>query len=716
MKSWNWIGIFICCNLWTGIVCFSQSTDKLLKDAERYFNTGAYEEAIPIYRDILLQDNSLEAKIKLAEAYYFIQDLDKSEYWYKQILPQLASQPEYKLRYAQLLQSNGKCEEAKRWFLEYGKHNPWGATLAKGCDKIEDFSVNKDKYETWLLPINSLGSDFGAIPYEDGILFCSNREESVSSSSSREKIYLDIYYSKKQQGNVYTPPKPLKGRVNSQYNDGPFCFSPDKETMYLTRNSYYQKKRDKTSISKLNIFIAKKIGKNKWGNLESFQHNKKHEFSVGHPTLSHDGQSLYFISDYSGDGQGYGGTDLYVSTKIDTFWSEPINLGETLNTPGNEMFPYIHSDGTLYFASNGHAGLGGLDIFYTKQKGNGQWVKPKNLGKPFNSTKDDFGLSLVENKNQGYFSSNRGGGFGDDDIYYFSLAPQDLYALEEENTDLAFQHPPITSVMLNETLNMAPLYFTPGSWTVSAKIEQELEKLIIFLKKTPEIKVELGSHTDARGDDLVNLEISRKRAEAVREYLLLQGVSPNKVEAIGYGEKALTNHCTNNTKCTDEQHEENNRIEIKVAAVKGIGNGKISDRNSEKEYRRNNKKDPITTDVSNNTLTENGLSNPSNNKLALAPAPTNKKPSLNYKVYLGPYKDINNNIYYTFAELNTDIDLENTKKGMMIVLGPYDTISEAEKYKKYAEEQGAKKAKITVFSGDEKTDLDIKKLKKSGAK
>ncbi|OWY20053.1 hypothetical protein C7N43_33630 [Sphingobacteriales bacterium UPWRP_1] len=689
---------------------------KMLKQANGYFDAYAYEQAIPIYRDILLRDNLFEVKLKLAEAYRFINDYDKAEYWYRQIIAQLpADQPVHKLNFARVLQSNGNCGEAKKWFVEYGRSDALGTELAKGCDMVEQLNEHAYDYEVWLLPLNTKYAEFAPVLFNDGILFSSNRQDIMKGKPAKGKKdaanqYLDLYYSKRQPGNAYTPPQALKGGVNSQFNDGPMsvCTFPD-TTAIFTRNAFFngKKQRSETGALLLSLYTAKYLPDGKWTNVGKFKYNNVEDeldntrtYSMTHPSISDDGQTLYFVSDMEG---GFGGTDIYLCTRLDSTWSRPVNLGPQVNTAGNELFPYIHADGTLYFASNGHPGLGGLDIFYTNY-GRKTWIEPVNMGAPFNSNRDDFGLALSPDKQWGYFTSNRPGGFGSDDIYFFSSLPAEDAAGQDAKESVAFQQPAITNTLLNEALGMNKIRFKPGDWNLTSDAGKELDKLVNYMNDWPEIRVEIGAHTDARGNDFANMEISIKRAEAVREYLMLKGISPARVMTKGYGEQQLLNHCANGVECPDELHQQNDRIEVKVIFIQGVAGLSV----------------PQQTE-----MPAEQPAQPENQPVLVAPVavPELEESVLppqgatySYKVFIGPYKNVDNDTYYTFAELNTAIDLQYTPEGMMIVLGPYASIAESEEFEKLAKERGAKKTRITVYSGSEPSSMTVKQLKKMGVK
>lgn len=714
-----WIGI--CLTIFScTLTVFAQDSTKKLSEANKHFNAGAYEQAIPLYRDVLMVDNSLEAKTNLAEAYRLTGNYKKAEYWYAQLLKLVPQEPTYKLHYARSLQSNGKCKEAQKWFLEYGKFDDLGNTLAKGCDQIKTFEKEKNNYEILLLPINSPNSDFSPVFHKNGIAFCSNRSEIPRKTASRAKSfkYLDLFFAEKQLGNAYTPPKKLKGKINSSFNEGPLTVSTDGTQIYFTRNHVYKGKAQKSreGTVKLAVFSSRLVEKDKWEDIAPFQHNNP-QYSVAHPTLSANGQNLYFISDMLG---GYGGTDLYVCTKIDTFWSQPINLGKEINTSGNEMFPFIHADGTLYFASNGHPGLGGMDIFKTQRKASGKWTTPENMGRPINSNRDDFSIVISTNRQHGYFASNREGGFGSDDLYSFNYTDPNAPINPNPDPILDIAHPILLDITLEAAADLRKVKFNRGDWTLLPESLSELDELAAYLSQNPEVTVEIGAHTDSKGDDYINHQISGLQADAVRTYLAQKGIDANRIVGQAYGETQLLNHCANKVPCNDKDHAINNRIEAIVLSVSGsplnepIRDVPGLDIGDDPTFQFDT---PTPSNTDNDSFNFDDLKATSDKPAELpeagASAPSLTE-NLNYRIHIGPYKNVENDVYYRFAELNTGIDLTHTSKGMMIVLGPYDTIKEAQQYQNLAKERGAKKTKILVFNNDQETDLSIKKLKKMG--
>jgi peptidoglycan-associated lipoprotein len=415
----------------------------------------------------------------------------------------------------------------------------------------------------------------------------------------------------------------LKGDVNGRFHDGPAAFSSDGRTMYFTRSDYYKFRlnKDGSSVSHLKLFRAELNGQ-EWGNIHQFAYNGE-DFSTGHAALSTDGSKLYFISDRPG---GNGGTDLYYCDRTAEGWSEPINLGSILNTPGNEMFPTVHGD-TLLFASNGHAGLGGLDIFRT-WKENGEWVKPLNMNYPLNSTSDDLSLVFNSDGRSGFLSSNR---TGRDMIHSFMVNEPilvlhgrcidyntsvpvgnvlvkltDVATKETRTTTTDLQGEFVMELLpgldielqtnkegwLTETVTLSTIgqrtsknyevdiamipievdkpvvvnniYYDYDRWDIRPDAAIELMKLARLFKENPDHHFELSSHTDSRASNTYNLLLSEARAKSAVDFLIRQGVDPQRLKAKGYGESQLVNHCGNNVNCSEDLHQQNRRTEFKI--------------------------------------------------------------------------------------------------------------------------------------------------------
>lgn len=276
--------------------------------------------------------------------------------------------------------------------------------------------------------INTENLEYSPAFYEDGIVFISTKVAANKYKVKDRRIdknIMSIYHSTRNESGILEVPVPFATELLSTVHEGPLTFDRTAETMYFTRNNFIngKKRRAKDGIMKLKIFAAQKVG-DSWQNIEDLPFNDD-ESSACHPSISVEGDVLFFASDREG---GFGGMDIYYSTREGEIWNEPINMGLGINTEGDDVFPFMHADGTLYFSSNWHEGAGGLDIYYTKREGDG-WAKPTNLGEPFNTEADDFGFIIDRDRKNGYFSSNRDGGLGEDDIYSYYV---DGFQVEED--------------------------------------------------------------------------------------------------------------------------------------------------------------------------------------------------------------------------------------------------------------------------------------------
>lgn len=394
---------------------------KVLAKGDKYYNAFAYKEAIRIYT-AMEQYNFRKPYLlhQLANCYRLINDMPNAEKYYAAFIAdnQYAADDVY--YYSMALRVNGKESESNKWMTKYREMNekdkrPDNFTNTK--EKLNQLMLKGFNYRVKNAKMNSTYADFSPLILGNKVLFVSGRPNNLMIQyefSWNETPYLDIYEVTVVSADSITAPTMIKGEVNTRFHDGPAVITTDGKTMYFTRNNFINQKKgmSKEGVMKLKLFSAT-LSNGQWVNQQDFPYNSD-EYSVGHPAVSSDGKRLYFVSDMPGS---IGGTDLWFCDK-DTLggWSRPNNLGPVINTEGNEMFPFISSTGDLFFASNGHFTMGGLDIFYAAAKGK-DFKKPMNMGNVMNSTYDDFGFVIDSAYNRGYLSSNRIGGKGDDDIY-----------------------------------------------------------------------------------------------------------------------------------------------------------------------------------------------------------------------------------------------------------------------------------------------------------
>ena len=400
--------------LLVSLMAYAQKNTK--SAADKAYDRLSYLKAADLYQQLGAADLDAAAKTRLADSYRLNGDTESAEYWYAQSI-NADSYSEDFLHYAQVLQSNGKCEAALRQYSQYLKRVGADANLPRAsvsdCSEWE-FLPKQQVLVTNIREINSAHLDFSPIPYRGGLVFTSTRGSVASEYEDlwTKDNFSDLFFTERTGNQAFTKPKLLQGAINGDFHDGIATFNKSGTLMYFSRND--EQGKNSRNIVDLKIYSAE-LQNQLWVNVQELPFNDK-EISTCHPTLSADGMTLYFASNRMG---GFGGMDLYKAVRSGNTWSEPENLGPAINTAGNELFPFINQKNELYFASSGHEGIGGLDIYVAKMKGKG-WTKAENLGAPINSAKDDFGFSILENGEEGYFSSNRIGGQGGDDIYYWT--------------------------------------------------------------------------------------------------------------------------------------------------------------------------------------------------------------------------------------------------------------------------------------------------------
>ena len=389
------------------------------KKADNLYDRLAYTDAAQAYQKVLKRGTTdVYVFERLANCYYFINDTKKAEMYYKRVAKSKDANPEAIYNYAQTLKANGKFSDYNTWMKNFAKLSPNDTRVKefmKNPNYIPKIMDDMARYTaTNMEDINSEYADFGGIVYGKDFYFASGRNTSRKTYQWNEEPYLEIYKATNVGGTMKNA-ELLNGDVNTKYHESNAVISADGKRMYFDRNDYFEGDYDKSAngINQINLYYAENIDGKGWSGVVSAPFNNN-EYSTGHPALSQDGKTLYFVSDMPG---GKGGSDIYmVAINSDGSLGTPERLGDNINTEGKELFPYIDSNGTLYFSSNGHMGIGGLDVFYAEAQGDGFDVV-NNLGKGVNSSADDFAYKYDPTSQSGYVSSNREGGMGSDDIY-----------------------------------------------------------------------------------------------------------------------------------------------------------------------------------------------------------------------------------------------------------------------------------------------------------
>lgn len=636
-----------------------------LREAQRQTELLNYNQAIGLYEKAFEKNESVAAARGLAESYRQLNNYPFTESWYAKVVQMEGHEPLDLYYYAEALRNNSKYAEAKEWYQKYqveagSEVLPGTGKLIASCDSARNWMLKPVNYAFRLdTSLNTAESDWGAVPYKNGIVFTSdrilnadymkeNRFLFFNANNNLKKSYygwtglpyLKLFYAEKD-GNGWKAPQLFSGNLNGEFHNGPASFSKDGKEVFFTRTrgitnskSYTDdKKKRKDYTIKLELYHSKyDEATNSWSDPQPFAYNSPLEYSVSDACFSPNGNFLYFASDMPG---GAGQSDLYYCKRLDDgSWDKPVNI-KALNTPGNERFPSFDTNSNMYFASNGMGGMGGLDIYVTQYKdGADQWGAPKNIGYPVNTPQDDFNLVFNDDGKSGYLSSNRSGGKGMDDIYQF--VKKDLkFRLEgtvvnkktgvpignaivtlynqgnntnlkastdeagafafnlDENTDYAVTAEKtnfitsrkdslstkgyeesktlyaklalnIDSIEVNKGIRLNNIYYDFDKWSIRKDATPELNRLVQIMNDNPTMIVELGSHTDSRGSDSYNLQLSQKRAESAVAYIVSKGIEQKRITAKGYGETKPVNQCVNGAKCSEEEFQLNRRTEFAI--------------------------------------------------------------------------------------------------------------------------------------------------------
>jgi len=615
---------------------FSQAITALDK-ADQEFMSKNFYKATDLYKKAIKKSPAEEVSriyFQLGECYRMVNNYGLARQWYSKAVDAGYNQPVIHFHIGNLLLVAGDYRSAKNYFekfLQAEPDNPLAKNKLASCNFGISLETDKPFYEVKnSKELNTEYSDYS-------ITFISNDKAVISSmrmdaGSGRidprtmqgfSNFFESTYDANR---NSWSKPTPLKGEINTNFNEGTFAFDASSKTAYFMQCKSTSGKLDNCGIY-TSLYDA---ASNKWSKARPFDYYKDN-INIGHPSLSDDGKVMYFVADMPG---GFGGTDVWM-LKYDGFgWGNPVNLGANVNTNGNEMFPYIHDNNTLYFSSDGHIGIGGLDIYSSELK-NGQFQKAVNLKPPFNSSADDFAFIFKDRKKkEGYFCSNRPGGVGDDDIYNFSLIPL-VITLSDKVLDSESQKPlkdvmvylqgddgSLDSVLTDkngvykftklnpntvyklfaqkdgylgdskfkavgdekysidltlgenfslikitkEEIEIKNIYYDFAKWSLRDESKEELKKLVKLLKENPVIKIMINSHTDSRGSATYNQELSEKRAQSVVEFLVANGIAVSRLSYTGWGAGRLLVRDA----VTDEEHQANRRTTFNILNVEEI--------------------------------------------------------------------------------------------------------------------------------------------------
>ncbi|TRX30268.1 OmpA family protein [Flavobacterium sp. ZT3R18] len=621
-----------------------------VSNADKKYDNYAYIDAIKTYEHVSDKGyKSAEMFQKLGNAYFFNAELDKAAKWYGELFALTSDvDPEYYYRYAHCLRSIGQNDKANEMLKLYNEKSDKpgkGESYIKEINYLDKIKANSGRYKIKDAGVNSQYSDYGSSFYNGKLVFTSSRD--TGSLGQRKHTWTDQYFTNLYESNLtgdsLTPgsPKKFSKSVKSKFHEASAIFTNDGKTMYFTRNNYLEGKKGKdgNKVTLIKIYKASFVN-NDWANIVELPFNSDN-YSTAHPALSVDEKTLYFASDMPGT---LGESDIFrVSINSDGSYGTPENLGKTINTAGKETFPFVTDDNEIYFASDTHSGLGGLDIFVSEIKTDGTFGEVQNVGADVNSPKDDFAYLINTKDRIGFFSSNRENGKGYDDIYQFletrpikckyelngvitelvsaeilpnskmslyddqhkllkttesddkgyysfEIEGQKTYSVRAEKEEYTTTEKTVTiaekdcKTQLNLTFEKALckvavgddlgkcfgikwIYFEFDKSTIKPEAALDLAKILDVMGEYPNMKIDIRSHTDSRGTSKYNEGLSDRRAKSTKEWLIINGINPNRLSSKGYGENQLVNNCSDGVKCSEDEHQQNRRSEFIITAL-----------------------------------------------------------------------------------------------------------------------------------------------------
>ena len=605
-----------------GIALTSCSISARIKRADKRYNIGEYYQAAEmykqVYRQIKGQDKSVRAHVAFQQAEcYRILNNSRAANSYKTAIRYHYPDSIVYLHYAQVLQYQGKYTEATKQYNIYLEAHPNDYVALAGkyaCEKTDVWRKQPSRYKIALAKeFNAKRSSNFSPTFigedADAIIFTSNRQEQKANNKKKQRASsvtgmpaFNLYSARKNAAGKWEDIQLCEGLYKETENEegdsqkqattaelGVATLSADGRTMYFT----YSKPINGQDLG-AKIYVSQRAS-GEWGEAQELKLFQDSSITVGHPSINLTGDTLYFVSDAPG---GYGGKDIYMAIYNGSQWEDIQNMGPKINTSEDELFPYIRQDGRLYFSSKGHPGYGGIDLFYALPKDT-TW-EIFNLGAPFNSNADDFGITFAGNTEDGFFSSNRGQKRGYDLIYSFIL-PQMEFIIEGTVTDNNGEHLSEATLRLigndgtnvktqirrdgtyrlklnkdtkyamlvnargylnekqtftteglkdshtyeqnfilspiSKPVKMGNIFFKFGSWELTTDSEDGLNALIKLLNDNPNITIEMAAHTDMVGNNQANQELSLKRAKSVVDYLIKHSIEPQRLTPVGYGEE-----------------------------------------------------------------------------------------------------------------------------------------------------------------------------------
>ena len=539
------------------------------RKADRLFERWEYYRAAKLYEKAADKNPTQDINYKLGLTYHKMLKYKEAEEAYARVAAAGPyHNPEFYYNYGQILKNNEKYELAMEQFRKYSEMNPTdlrGEYYLQSCEIVmEDHKYDLPLLVSDVASVNTKEACFAPVFYKDGIVFASDRDASTGTKTYgwHGGGYLDLFYAERNNSDTLFKPVDKFNKVNHIYHDGPATFTSDGNTMYYNRVSKELKGRDRSrlKIERNKIYVASLNENGEWDDIEAFPYNSD-LYSVATPCITRDGNRIYFSSDMPG---GLGESDIYYCNRVGDGWGAPINMGIEINTKGKEKFPTLDSAGNLYFVSDGYQGFGGLDVCVSKNDG-GYFHRAEVLKAPLNSSYDEYGIQFIDYGKTGYISSDRMGGAGDADIFYFDMGDEVLafdYVIGWRPFVPVPEEPEVI-MGVKEKVFTARIHFDFDKSNIRPDAAIVLDSVVDYLKANPELNVEIGAHCDCRGSDAYNIGLSNRRANSTLNYLSSKGINTFRMKGQGFGERVLVNGCRDGVKCTEAEHQLNRRVEFK---------------------------------------------------------------------------------------------------------------------------------------------------------
>ena len=586
-------------SLCLSVDCAAQK--RKVERAYEFYNAGEYYLAMDHFKSTYSKSRDKAVKADMvymvAECYRLMNDPKNAETWYKKAVRTAYAKPMAQFWYAESLMKNGKYPQAIDEYRKYKQLAPSDARAdqaIRACELAQEWLRNPEAYKVDdLKDLNSKDADFSPAYARDDfgvVYFTSSRDGAMGNKThgATGQSYTDIFESRIDKKGKWSIPVAVEG-LNSDFEDGTPNLTADYREIYFSRCEVGKRERKGCEI-----LHSEKKG-DTWNEPKNLG-LMPDSVIAAHPAISPDGLTLYFVSDIKG---GFGGKDIFYVTrpKPGSPWSKPVNAGPDINTSGDEEFPYVRNDGTLYFSSDGHIGMGGLDIFKAKAQPDGSWIV-QNMKAPINSSADDFGIVFQNSTEAGIFSSTRKGK-GNDELYSFEMPPlkfnitglvkdektgapvpasvvqliasdgSNLQAETGTSGDFRFALKPAVDYIflasrkgylngkekettkgqeksrdfmvtilltpIDKPIELPNIFYDYDKWDLRPESMVSLDKLVETLNDNPNITIELMSHTDARNTEEYNLVLSQKRAQSAVDYLVSKGIDIARLAAKGYG-------------------------------------------------------------------------------------------------------------------------------------------------------------------------------------